>query len=103
MGRDRVRWKGQVAVGRDRDRVQLGGTACSWEGQGALGKDRERWGGTASSWEGQGEVWRDRERLQGQGEAWRDREEWGGIVGTFLPSPFLHSVSGACVLVHGGS
>ena len=38
---------------------------------------------------------------EGQGAVGRGREQWGGIEGTFLPSPFLHSVNGACVLVHG--
>ena len=68
---------------------RCGGTGSSGKGQGAVGKDREQWGTrTGSSGEGQGAVG-------------RGKEQWGGIEGTFLPSPFLHSVNGACVLVHG--
>jgi len=83
--------------------VQLGGTGSSGEGQGEVGRDSKQWGGTGRGVEGQGEVAGTGRGVEGQGAVGRGREEWGGIVGTFLPSPFLHSVSGACVLVHGGS
>ena len=73
-------------------------------GQRVVGRDRKWWEGIGCGEKGLGEVRRGVEigrSGRGQGAVGRGREEWGGIVGTFLPSPFLHSVNGACVLVHG--
>ena len=83
VGRDRKPWEG---IGRDSERC--GGTGRGGKGQGAVRMDWERCEGIARGGEGQGAVG-------------RGREQWGGIEGTFLPSPFLHSVNGACVLAHG--